>query len=422
MAQQQAIASTALDRLSALTARLAGSRPLSATAARTLAAEVTRHPGPKTVVVLGDDRALVDVVVKGLYPADHLTVVAPDAGRAKALSQALADDGALQGIAASVDVTDVLPSAGLADAVIVGTPVSGEDAARDEVAAARTLAKTDGVVTVFSPASPAASAALVEAGAACGVRSDLVLRNLPPLRVHHLRFGAADPALAERLAPAFSPSSVQVTDRLAVDSNGIAAVAVLAGAALLARRARPKSRLWLLPAAATVPALAFFRDPRRITPDDPRSVVAAADGTVLSVQRLTDERFGPGEWLRIAVFLSITDVHVNRSPVAGRVVDVIAEDGGYADARTTEAEHNVALYTVLDTVHGRTVVAQRTGLVARRIVQRARVGALLSRGERFGLIRFGSRTDVYVPAEAAEPSVAPGERVVGGETVVARWR
>ena len=73
-----------------------------------------------------------------------------------------------------------------------------------------------------------------------------------------------------------------------------------------------------------------------------------------------------------------------------------------------EAEHNVAAYTVLDTAHGTVVVAQRTGLIARRIVQRAPVGALLAKGERFGLIRFGSRTDVYLPAEAAEPLVAAG--------------
>jgi phosphatidylserine decarboxylase len=86
------------------------------------------------------------------------------------------------------------------------------------------------------------------------------------------------------------------------------------------------------------------------------------------------------------------------------------------------AEHNVAAYTILETGHGLVTVVQRTGLLARRIVQRAPVGALLARGERFGLIRFGSRTDVYLPAPAADPTVTPGERVVGGTTVIARWR
>jgi phosphatidylserine decarboxylase len=103
-------------------------------------------------------------------------------------------------------------------------------------------------------------------------------------------------------------------------------------------------------------------------------------------------------------------------------MEVIREDGGYAPAMKAEAEHNVAAYTVLESVRGPVVVAQRTGLVARRIVHRARPGALLARGERYGLIRFGSRTDVYLPEGAAEPLVTPGDRVAGGESVIARWR
>jgi phosphatidylserine decarboxylase len=151
--------------------------------------------------------------------------------------------------------------------------------------------------------------------------------------------------------------------------------------------------------------------------------VAASDGKVLSVERLFDERFADEEFLRIAVFLSVLDVHVNRTPVAGKVVDYFVEDGGYAAAMKPEAEHNVAAYTVIEEAYGRgkVVVAQRTGLIARRIVQRAPVGALVAKGERFGLIRFGSRTDVYLPADSAEALVAPGDRVVGAETVIARW-
>ena len=154
----------------------------------------------------------------------------------------------------------------------------------------------------------------------------------------------------------------------------------------------------------------------------PRSSATPSDGTVLSVERLADTRLGDGELLRVAVFLSVLDVHVNRSPVAGRVVEQWVEDGGYAPAMKPAAEHNVAAYTVLDTERGRVTVVQRTGLVARRIVHRAPVGSLLARGERFGLIRFGSRTDVYLPAEAARATVSPGEKVTGGSTVIARWR
>jgi phosphatidylserine decarboxylase len=255
-----------------------------------------------------------------------------------------------------------------------------------------------------------------------GVGSDLVLRNVPPVRVHRLRFSAADHTLASKLAPAVRRSSVRITRGMHIDSNGVAAAGIALGLAALAKAARPKSRLWLVPALAAAPVAAFFRDPNRDVPEDPAAVVAASDGKVLGVERLTDDRFGDTEYLRISVFLSVLDVHVNRSPVAGKVVDYFVEDGGYAAAMKPSAEHNVAAYTVLETAHGRVVVAQRTGLIARRIVQRAPVGSLLAKGERMGLIRFGSRTDVYLPADKATPRVSPGERVVGGASVIARWK
>jgi phosphatidylserine decarboxylase len=208
-----------------------------------------------------------------------------------------------------------------------------------------------------------------------------------------------------------------------IDSNGVAAAGICLGAAALLKLVRPRSRAWLVPALAAAPVAAFFRDPEREIPADPGAVVAAADGKVLSVEHMMDERFADEEFLRIAVFLSVLDVHVNRAPVAGKVVDYFVEDGGYANAMKPEAEHNVAAYTVLDTpAHGKVVVAQRTGLIARRIVQRAPIGALLAKGERFGLIRFGSRTDVYLRADLAEATVAAGDRVVGGSTIIARWK
>ena len=105
-----------------------------------------------------------------------------------------------------------------------------------------------------------------------------------------------------------------------------------------------------MPALASLPVAAFFRDPERTPPADPNAVVAASDGRVLAVERVTDDRLGGEEFLRIAVFLSVLDVHVNRSPVAGRVVDQFVVDGGFAAAMRPEAEHNVAAYTVLETV------------------------------------------------------------------------
>jgi phosphatidylserine decarboxylase len=207
-----------------------------------------------------------------------------------------------------------------------------------------------------------------------------------------------------------------------IDSNGVAAAGIALGLAAAAKISRRSSKLWLLPALAAAPVAAFFRDPERTTPDDPNAIVAASDGEVLSVEHMVDTRLGDGEFLRIAVFLSVLDVHVNRAPVAGRVSDYFVEDGGFAAAMKPEAEHNVAAYTVLNTTRGTVVVAQRTGLIARRIVQRAPVGSMLAKGERFGLIRFGSRTDVYLPASAADAAVAPGDKVRGGSTVIATWR
>ncbi|SCF14707.1 phosphatidylserine decarboxylase [Micromonospora mirobrigensis] len=393
-------------------------------AARTLVSELARRNDPKSALLVGvtPESAVLAAAVDALLPGDTLTVVPAEAATSAALREHVTAQG--RWVADRVRVVDSLAEADAAEVVIAAEPFAGT--AEETRAAVDGLAKylTDGaVLSVAAPLhrTAGASAELDRHGVLYGFRTDLVLRNTPPVRVHHLRFTPASAALAGRLAPAYRPSSVPLTRGMHIDSNGVAAAGITLGLAALARITRPKSRLWLLPALAAAPVAAFFRDPERDVPEDPSAVVASADGQVLSVQRLRDERFGEGEWLRIAVFLSVLDVHVNRSPVAGKVVDYFVADGGFVNAMKPDAEHNVAAYTVLDTEHGTVVVAQRTGLIARRIVQRAPIGSLLARGERFGLIRFGSRTDVYLPAESAEPLVGPGDKVVGGSTVIARW-
>ncbi|GAA0533930.1 hypothetical protein GCM10010172_13660 [Paractinoplanes ferrugineus] len=400
---------------------------IGSTAARALTAEFARHNAATSALVVGADHAspVVSAAIEALLPGDSLTLVAGERSTAELLREHITVLGGW--IADRVKVVDALDEAQPADVVIVAEPVTGT--AQDVRAQLDRLGKylADGaVVTLATPAVPGrtggAAAELFRQGALFGVGSDLVVRNSPPLRVHKLRFTQADTRVAATLAPAYRPSSVPVTRGMHIDSNGVAAAGIALGLAALARTARPKSKLWLLPALAAGPVAAFFRDPERDVPTDPAAVVASADGRVLSVERMTDERFGPGEFLRIAVFLSVLDVHVNRAPVAGRVTDYFVEDGGYANAMTAAAEHNVAAYTVLDTDHGTVVVAQRTGLIARRIVQRAPIGTLVARGERMGLIRFGSRTDVYLPADRADALVAVNEKVIGGSSVIARWR
>ncbi|MEO3775903.1 phosphatidylserine decarboxylase [Micromonospora sp. B11E3] len=396
-------------------------------AARTLVSELARRNDPKPALLVGaaPESAVLAAAIDALLPSDTLTVVPAATAGPAALREHVTAQG--RWVADRVRVVDSLAEADTAEVVIAAEALTGTvDETRTTIDGLGKYLADGAVLSVAAPATPGrtagASAELERQAALHGVGSDLVLRNTPPVRVHRLRFTPASPALAARLAPAYRPSSVPLTRSMHIDSNGVAAAGIALGLAALARVARPKSRLWLLPALAAAPVAAFFRDPERDVPEDPSAVVAAADGQVLSVQRLHDERFGDGEWLRVAVFLSVLDVHVNRSPVAGKVVDYFVADGGFVNAMKPDAEHNVAAYTVLDTEHGTVVVAQRTGLIARRIVQRAPIGALLAKGERFGLIRFGSRTDVYLPADAAEPLVGPGDKVVGGATVIARWR
>ena len=166
-------------------------------------------------------------------------------------------------------------------------------------------------------------------------------------------------------------------------------------------------------------AAAFFRNPERALPADPDAVLAPADGKVIEVGEceLQDGRKG----LRIGIFLSVFDVHVNRAPVAGRVVALARSGTEFLAAfNPAAAERNVQLAMDLETASGARVrVVQITGLIARRIVCHAREGEWLARGVRYGLIRFGSRTDVLLPL-AAEPRVAVGDRVRGGSSVVAR--
>ncbi|MDT5034728.1 MAG: phosphatidylserine decarboxylase [Actinoplanes sp.] len=400
---------------------------VGARAARALTAEFARHNAATAALLVGADHAspVVGAAVEALLPGDSLTLVPGERSTTDLLRDHISGLGSW--IADRVRIVDTLGEAEPADVVIVGEPLTGT--AEDVRALLDGLGKylnAGAVITVATPAVPGqtggAAAELFRQSALFGVGSDLVARNQPPMRLHKLRFTQADKAVAATLSPAYRPSSVPVTRTMHLDSNGVAAAGIALGLALVARVARPKSRQWLVPALAAVPIAAFFRDPERDVPTDPDAIVAASDGKVLSVGQLRDERLGKGEFLRVAVFLSVLDVHVNRVPVAGRVADFFVEDGGYANAMTAAAEHNVAAYTVLDTDHGRVVVAQRTGLIARRIVQRVPVGTLVARGERMGLIRFGSRTDVYLPAGKAEVMVAPGDKVIGAASVIARWK
>ncbi|HEY1807995.1 MAG TPA: phosphatidylserine decarboxylase family protein [Acidobacteriaceae bacterium] len=162
----------------------------------------------------------------------------------------------------------------------------------------------------------------------------------------------------------------------------------------------------------------FFRDPKRTIPQEPGLVVSPADGKVTEVARVSTPGGGA---VRISIFLSVFDVHVNRSPVAGVLREVRYRKGEYLNAMNpASAERNEQNLARMECQDGTEVsFIQIAGLLARRIVFNKRVGDVLARGERVGLIKFGSRTDILLP-NTAEPLVKPGDRVRGGSSVIAR--
>jgi phosphatidylserine decarboxylase len=169
----------------------------------------------------------------------------------------------------------------------------------------------------------------------------------------------------------------------------------------------------------------FFRDPQRVTPLREGIVVAPADGRVsMVVQAVPPPELGLGNapLPRISIFMSVFNCHVNRSPATGRVDRIAYHPGKFINAELDKAsEDNERNSLVIATPNGQIGVIQIAGLVARRIVCFVREGQSMSAGERFGLIRFGSRLDVFLP-EGAKPLVAEGQTAVGGETVLADFR
>jgi len=164
----------------------------------------------------------------------------------------------------------------------------------------------------------------------------------------------------------------------------------------------------------------FFRDPEREVPADPKAVVAAADGTIADITEIEETDLLKTKTRRVGIFLSIFDVHTNRAPVDGKIIYRQHREGVCFDARSPEcSEKNEALTWGFENSQGTFVVRQLTGAIARRIVAWADVGDEVHKGDRFGMIRFGSRTEVYLPL-TADVLVKVGDHVAGGSTIIAR--
>ena len=168
----------------------------------------------------------------------------------------------------------------------------------------------------------------------------------------------------------------------------------------------------------------FFRDPQRATPQDDDLVISPADGRVSAVQLMVPPAelgLGDEPRLRMSVFMNVFNCHVNRAPVRGSIVSVEHKAGLFLNAELDKAStDNERNSVVIDSRHGKVGVVQIAGLVARRIVCWVHASEPVDAGERFGLIRFGSRLDVYLP-EGAAPRVAVGQTAIAGETVIAEF-
>jgi phosphatidylserine decarboxylase len=164
----------------------------------------------------------------------------------------------------------------------------------------------------------------------------------------------------------------------------------------------------------------FFRDPDRTVPMETSAIVAAADGTVTDIIEVDEPDVLKTKTRRVGIFLSIFDVHTNRAPIDGRIIYRQHREGLCVDARRTDcSDKNEAMTWGFENPRATIVVRQLTGAIARRIVAWSDVGDEVVKGDRFGMIRFGSRTEVYLPL-AATVLVKVGEHVAGGSTIIAR--
>jgi phosphatidylserine decarboxylase len=203
----------------------------------------------------------------------------------------------------------------------------------------------------------------------------------------------------------------------------LAPAALMAAAGRLSRRRWPSVAAWPFLGLSAYMAL-FFRDPDRLCDAQPPAsdvVLSPADGVVMVAGPPQEDVAPKGNWQQVSVFLSVVDVHVNRSPYRGEVVESTYRKGSFLAAYRKESAHRNERSELWLRDGERTVVfRQIVGVLARRIVTRVRPGDRLETGQRMGLMKFGSRMDVFLPRECTL-TVRKGQRVRGGETVIARW-
>lgn len=163
----------------------------------------------------------------------------------------------------------------------------------------------------------------------------------------------------------------------------------------------------------------FFRDPERITPEENKGIISPADGKVISIDEHFENRFLKEKVVKISIFMSLWDVHINRIPINGKISDILYKTGNFFAAFTNKAsnlnEHNAILLKTGD--HRHILLIQIAGIIARRIVCRIKTGDEVTRGQKFGMICFGSRVEIYLPLDT-QLKIKVGEHVKGGKTIL----
>ncbi|MBF0320853.1 MAG: phosphatidylserine decarboxylase family protein [Nitrospirae bacterium] len=194
-----------------------------------------------------------------------------------------------------------------------------------------------------------------------------------------------------------------------------------AAAVTVAVLAAAKNWTVAIPFILTLFMFYFFRDPDRQTPDDSGAIISPADGRILLVTEVRDDEFLGKDARKISIFMSPLNVHVNRAPYGGEVISVRHTPGSFKKAFLDEAsQKNDNIAMVLKTPMGDILLRQIAGSVARRAVCRVKPGDTLIKGQRYGIIKFSSRVDIYLPL-SARVLVKPEDRVLSGETIIARW-
>lgn len=175
----------------------------------------------------------------------------------------------------------------------------------------------------------------------------------------------------------------------------------------------------IVPFSMVLLLIYFFRDPNRITPRENKGIISPADGKVISIDEHFENRFLKEKVVKISIFMSLWDVHINRIPLDGKISDILYKTGKFFAAFTNKAsnlnEHNAILLKTGDQRH--ILLIQIAGIIARRIVCRIKTGDKVTRGQKFGMICFGSRVEIYLPLDT-QLKIKVGEYVKGGETIL----